>query len=47
MRVLLILLTLLMAGCSSFQPPPEPDWSKTVPVNRTPPADVTIDQGSF
>jgi len=47
MRLFLVLSILTLAGCSSFTPPPEPDWHKTVPVNKTPPTDVTVNQGNF
>lgn len=36
MRVLLLLCVLVLSACSSgFKPPPEPDWTHTVPVNKT------------
>jgi hypothetical protein len=32
---------LLISACSSgHKPPPEPDWSNTVPVNKTIPVDT-------
>ncbi|WP_431638289.1 hypothetical protein, partial [Enterobacter asburiae] len=41
MRSLLLMGVLLISACSSgHKPPPEPDWSNTVPVNKTIPVDT-------
>ncbi|EGW1334463.1 conjugal transfer protein TraN [Escherichia coli] len=41
MRSLLLMGVLLISACSSgHTPPPEPDWSNTVPVNKTIPVDT-------
>ncbi|MEW5291810.1 conjugal transfer protein TraN [Erwinia papayae] len=41
MRCLLLLGVLLLSACSSgHKPPPEPDYSNTVPVNKTLPVDL-------
>lgn len=41
MRAIVLLGVLLLGACSSsFKPPPEPDWSHTVPVNKTLPVNT-------
>ncbi|WP_423778444.1 hypothetical protein [Enterococcus faecalis] len=41
MRAIVLLGVLLLWACSSsFKPPPEPDCSHTVPVNKTLPVDT-------
>ncbi|ECB6713971.1 conjugal transfer protein TraN [Salmonella enterica subsp. enterica serovar Hvittingfoss] len=41
MRYIILFGVLLLSACSSgFKPPPEPDWSHTIPVNKTAPTDM-------
>ncbi|WP_407249261.1 conjugal transfer protein TraN [Klebsiella pneumoniae] len=41
MRSIVLFRGVVVRACSSsFKPPPEPDWSHTVPVNKTLPIDT-------